>query len=188
MICPHWQYLITLDSDLQKASRFVEINEQNFKTFSIGFVRMLLSTGSEIDVVAKILCNCIDSTGNYENINNYRETIVAKFPKFPEMIIDIPQYELKLSPWSEWLEDKNPDWWAAYNKVKHERDSYFIDANLNNTLNSVAGLFVLVWYLHHEEPDRKKLNKTVLLSAERYISGIRWENNISCKIPEELDN
>ena len=30
MICTHWQYLITLDNDLHKISRYVEINEENF--------------------------------------------------------------------------------------------------------------------------------------------------------------
>jgi hypothetical protein len=102
------------------------------------------------------------------------------------MIIDVPQYELSLTPWNEWLQDKNPDWWRAYNDVKHKRHDYFADANLKNTLNAVAGLFVVVWYLHHEESNRKKLNKTVLLSADRYIAGTQWTNTYYYKIPEEL--
>jgi len=186
MICQHWQYLITLDSDLHKCSRFVDINSQNFRTYSIEFVRILLAAGSEIDVVAKILCNCIDSTKSYGNINEYRDTIIAKFPKFPSMIIDVPQYELQLTPWNEWSQHRNPNWWRAYNDVKHERDNYFADANLENTLNAVAGLFVVVWYLHHEESNRKKLNKTVLLSADQYIDGIQWANTYYYKMPEEL--
>ncbi len=186
MICPHWQYLITLDSDLHRASRFVEIASHNFKTFSIEFVRILLSAGSEIDVVAKILCKCIDSSKSYKNINEYRNTIAAKFPKFHSMIIDIPQYELHLTAWNEWSQNKNPAWWEAYNKVKHERDKHYKEANLENTLNAVAGLFVLVWHLHHEETDREKLNKTILLSADRYIGGTRWKNTYDYKIPDEL--
>jgi len=186
MICQHWQYLITLDSDLHKCSRFVDINSQNFRTYSIEFVRILLAASSEIDVVAKILCNCIDSTKSYKNINDYRNTIVDKFPKFPSMIIEVPQYELQLTPWDEWSQNRNPGWWQAYNDVKHKRDDHFTDANLENTLNAVAGLFVVVWYLHHEEPDRKKLNKTLLLSADRYIGGTRWANTYYYRIPEEL--
>jgi len=186
MICQYWQYLITLDSDLHKCSRFVDINKQNFKTYSIEFVRILLAAGSEIDVVAKILCNSIDSTKSYEKINDYHETIVNKFPKFPSMIIDVPQYELQLTPWKKWSQDKNPDWWRAYNDVKHERHNHFEDANLKNTLNAIAGLFVIAWYLHHEESNREKLNKPILLSADRYITGTCWVNNLSTIIPEEL--
>lgn len=54
MICPNWQYLITLDSGLKELSRYVDIRSENFNTFSIEFVRLLLAAGSEIDVVAKL--------------------------------------------------------------------------------------------------------------------------------------
>jgi len=186
MICTHWQYLITLDDDLHKISRFIETNEKNFTTFSIEFVRILLAAGSEIDVVAKILCNSINSTKPCGNINDYRKTIVCKYPKFPTMVIDIPQYEIQLTPWKNWTSGMNPDWWEAYNNVKHRRDRYFKEANLNNAINAVSGLFVIVWYLHHEQSNRKKLNKPILLSADRYVAGVRWANNLSPKIPEEL--
>lgn len=186
MICQHWQYLITLDSDLHKCSRFVDINPRNFRSYSIEFVRILLAASSEIDVVAKILCNCIDSTKSCKNINEYRDTIIVRFPKFPSMIIDVPQYELQLTPWNEWSQHRNPSWWGAYTNIKHKRADHFADANLENTLNAVAGLFVVVWYLHHEESNRKKLNKTVLLSADRYINGTQWANTYYYKIPEEL--
>lgn len=186
IICPHWQYLITLDSELQQVSRFVEIHPENYKTFSIEFVRVLLATGSEIDVVAKILCNCIDPSKSPENINQYRNVITSKFPKFASMIIDVPQYGLQLTPWEKWSQNDNPSWWGAYNNVKHERDKYFTEANLENTLDIVAGLFVIVWYLHHEEPNRKKLNKTTLLTADRYIEGVTWANTYSYQIPEEM--
>ena len=33
MICPNWQYLITLDSDLKEASKYVDIRSENFDTF-----------------------------------------------------------------------------------------------------------------------------------------------------------
>ncbi len=186
MICQHWQYLRALDSDLHKCSRFVDINPRNFRSYSIEFVRILLAASSEIDVVAKILCNCIDPTRSCEKINEYRETIVNEFPKFPSMIIDVPQYELQLTPWNEWSQHRNPGWWRAYNNVKHKRDDHFADASLENSLNAVAGLFVIVWYLHHKESNRKKLGKTVLLSADRYIDGVQWANTYYYKIPEEL--
>ena len=82
MICPHWQYLITLDSDLKEVSRYVDIKPENFSTFSIEFVRLLLAAGSEIDVVAKILCDRIDSSKTYRNINDYRAAISGRFPTF----------------------------------------------------------------------------------------------------------
>lgn len=87
-----------------------------------------------------------------------------------------------------WGHDLNPSWWTAYNNVKHHRDSHFQDATLENTINAVAGLFIMIWYLHHEDPQRKKQNKLVLFSADRYINGFEWANTYYYKIPEENAN
>ena len=102
MICPNWQYLITLDSDLKDVSRYVDVRPENFCTFSIEFVRLILAAGSEIDVVAKLLCGKIDGSKQCKNINEYRDVIMIKYPKFHSMIIDIPQHEIQLIPWEPW--------------------------------------------------------------------------------------
>lgn len=143
MICPHWQYLVTLDSDLKQVSRYVEITRDNFSTFSIEFVRLLLSAGSEIDVVAKILCEKIDPSKDYErgNINVYRSTILGSLPNFHSAVIDIPQSPLELKPWEDWGQNLTPCWWTIHNKVKHQRDRYYQHANLKNTIYAIAGLW-----------------------------------------------
>ncbi|MFH1373992.1 MAG: hypothetical protein ABII79_09375 [bacterium] len=186
MVCKNWQYLITLDSDLNEVSRYVDIRSGNFGTFSIEFVRLLLAAGSEIDVVAKLLCEKIDASKGCKNINEYRDTITDRYPKFHSMIIDVPIYEFQLTPWADWQNGQNPSWWRAYNDVKHQRDSHFSDANLENTIKAIAGLYVMIWYLHREDPQRKKLNKTVLLSVDRYyIGGSRWADANHYAIPED---
>ncbi|MBP6506947.1 MAG: hypothetical protein KA257_05225 [Opitutaceae bacterium] len=38
-------------------SRFIEFAEDNFPTYSLELVRLLLAAGSEIDVALKELCN-----------------------------------------------------------------------------------------------------------------------------------
>ncbi|MDR4497348.1 MAG: hypothetical protein MRK02_05390 [Candidatus Scalindua sp.] len=184
MICPHWQYLITLDSDLKEVSRYVEISSANFNTFSIEFVRLLLAAGSEIDVVAKLLCKEIDDSKRRKDINDYRNVITTKYPKFHTMIIDVPQYEIQLIPWETWKDNGNPPWWKVYNDVKHKRDIYFKDANLENTINAVAGLYTMIWYLHYKNTQMKKLNKTTLLSADRYDAGCRWVDTPGYIIPD----
>ncbi len=189
VVCPHWKYLLTLDSDLHKASRFVEISEQNYKTYSIEFVRILLAAGSEIDVVAKLLCKLLDAGFRYENINDCRKAITNRFPKFHSMVIDIPNYEIKLKPWDSWSSVNNPVWWKAYNDVKHKRDSHFLDANLENTLNAVSGLMVITWYFIHEEEKQMRNvgwgEDPVLLSPGRYYGRTEWVGTIRPFIPEE---
>lgn len=37
-------------------------------------------------------------------------------------------------------------WWVAYNNIKHGRVGNFSDANLKNTLNALAALYILEIY------------------------------------------
>src|SRR5438045_939603 len=74
----YWEYFLALDSDLETVARYVEFDPANYKTFSIEFVRLILAACSEIDTVAKLLCESIDATKPRSNINNYRSTILSK--------------------------------------------------------------------------------------------------------------
>ena len=150
----HWQYFLAIESDLEATSRFVEFSQKNYATYSIEFARILLSSGSEVDVVAKALCG-IKPNGNRKDINDYRKIITKNYPKFHTFEVSLPRYGLAIKPWEGWS-GNNPSWWTLYNKVKHQRDIYFEKANLENALLSVGGLFALVLYYykdHLSEPD-----------------------------------
>ena len=85
----------------------------------------------------------------------------------------LPKYGIELTPWKRWENQENPDWWKRYNNVKHERNANFKDANLENTLNAVAGLFCLVLYYYQTELFSLKLDPwTRMLSLEKVPSGL----------------
>jgi len=137
-------------STLATVSRYVEISRDNYSTYSIEFTRLLLSAGSEIDVVAKLLCKVADPEAAPDSINKYREILTHKFPGLPEVEVAIPKYLVSFKPWLDWLENKTPEWWNCYNKVKHERHQHFREANLENVLFATAGLCVFISYLYHD--------------------------------------
>ena len=90
MADPHWQYLISLDNDLEELSRYIELNRANYKTFSVELVRLLLATCSELDVVAKALCEKIDpikKRKDLRSIDAYRLIIRPMFKKFHTILI-----------------------------------------------------------------------------------------------------
>jgi hypothetical protein len=145
---PHWQYFLAIESDVEITTRYIQPTRDNFNTYSIEFARILLSAGSEIDVVAQVLCRKLDGQSGADNIEKYREQITAKYPLLPTMRVIVPRYGFYLEPWRDWERGKTPLWWRSYNKVKHERDAHFSDANLQNTLLAVAGLFCLVLYYY----------------------------------------
>ena len=49
----------------------------------------------------------------------------------------------QVTPFKNFAEDKSPDWWNAYNSVKHEWSEALGQANMANTLEALAGAFLL---------------------------------------------
>ena len=167
---PHWEYFLAIESDLNRATRFVEFSPDNFGVYSIEFTHILLSSSSEVDVVAKALCNEVNPSSTHENINDYRKTIVSKFPRFSQTKVSVPRYGLALQPWEIWKNDEgNPGWWRSYNEVKHGRNIHYKKANLENALNAVAGLFCLVLFLYRKVNSSNRLVPVPqLLSCSHY--------------------
>ncbi len=126
-------------------SRWIDISEANYKCFSVELARLLMTASAEADVLAKLICKNIDSKSKASGILSYQEQIVKEYPRIVNSRVDIPRFGIKLKPWSNWEDEKNPPlWWQANNKVKHHRSEYFHRATLEHVLNAVGGLLVLI--------------------------------------------
>ena len=175
MSYPYWQFFVALESDLEATTRYVECCEENYNTYSVAYAQIILSAGSEVDVVSKLLCNQVQPTSKAENINHYREILHSQYKLLHDLKILIPRYNLSFTPWDSWVSAKNPDWWTLYNKIKHERHDFYKEANLKNALFSVSGLFCLVLYYYHVElraDDLQPWPKLLTLNPE-------WNSRIS---------
>jgi hypothetical protein len=177
-IDPHWNYFLAIERDLETLARFVEFNEDNFKCFSIEMARLLLAAAAEVDIVCKQLCRKMNAASKAEKIGHYRREIVTEFPTFGRRLVLIPRFELTLQPWSAWTDPDPrgapPLWWTAYNKTKHERATEFTRANLHNTLNAVAGLYLALLHLHREKAEMSELTPSpvMLRPHQDYYRGI----------------
>ena len=79
----YWSYFIELEKQLISTKRFVDFDKSNNKTFSIEYLKLLQATCSEIDVVAKIMAECFDSSFkslNNKNIQKWGFVIQTVFP------------------------------------------------------------------------------------------------------------
>ncbi|MEO8838402.1 MAG: hypothetical protein ABI351_06795 [Herbaspirillum sp.] len=152
----HWNYFLALEHDLELASRYVEFCDANMRTFSIEFVHLLLAAASEVDVVAKLLCQRLSPAAARGNIEQYRAVLIQHLPDLATMQVFVPRYGLTLTPWDNWANGNSPDWWGSYNNVKHERGAHFDEATLKHALNALAGLHCLVF--HHYDFESKDAN------------------------------
>jgi len=172
MTFSHWHYCRALCSDFERASRFVEISSDNFRTYSIEFTHLYLAAGSEIDVVAKQLCEKVKPSVKAKNINQYRQTILSKYPGIETVKVVLRRYAIELVPWQNWS-NRNPNWWRFYNKVKHERHLHYREANLENTMYALGALLVMVGYYYGEDLANHKIYPMPDLMSfdESYASG-----------------
>jgi hypothetical protein len=174
----HWNYFLSIEEDLHRLSRFVEFTVDNFETHSIELARILLAASAEVDVVAKQLCGQIGIGRNASNIDDYEEVIEVELQILIETHVDIPRHGLTLRPWGNWEDGKNPDWWRAYNNVKHSRHEHYRSANLKNALNAVSALFLLLLFFYREQatPARLGPNPSMLrLGAPLGDDSLFWD-------------
>lgn len=171
----YWQYFLAIEADFAATARYVEICEDNFKTYSVEYAKHLLASASEIDVLCKILCKKLDPNASRGSISEYRACIATETSLHTEKVL-VRRYNIELKPWEAWSRGSNPNWWSSYNKVKHQRDQHYSEANLENSLNSVAALFALVLYVHKAEQSDAQLEPLPqLLGREREPGALMLE-------------
>jgi hypothetical protein len=144
----HWNYFLAIEKDLENISRYVEFSEENLNTYSIELTHILLSASSEIDVVMKQLCKIISPNQSASNINEYKSVVQNHLKTLVNEEIRIDRFGLSFKPWENWKGTTNPDWWRSYNLVKHQRNDYFKEANLKNTVNAVGALLLTIVYYY----------------------------------------
>jgi hypothetical protein len=149
-----------LDDDMERRARYLEPTHSNFNSHSLELARIIFAAAPEVDVVSKMLCKKINPNSKTGSIDKYREEIFPFYPAIPRINISVPRFGLLLNPWEQWSEGKMPQWWDAYNNVRHHRHTHFAEANLENTLNAVAGLFVLLLIYYRDEGQNGQLKPT----------------------------
>jgi hypothetical protein len=145
-----WHYFLTLERDFAATAAFVEPHRTNYQTFSDRYAGLILLIGSEVDVVAKQLVAKVDASAPSENIEDYRNTLSQRYPNLHSLEVSLPRYDLKSRPWANWGANppSSPDWWKAYNKVKHDRTANLDCASQINALDGLCGLLLLNLYLN----------------------------------------
>ncbi len=161
-ITAHLRYYDTLEADFVAATRYVELDERNLGTFSIEFVRLLVSICAEVEITSKLLCQHFEP----EFKSRFFPPLVKKLD---ELVPGLKTLKLKatplkepLKPWDDISEADGrgsvPKWWTAYNKIKHSRHISYDYANLGNVVHSLAGLYCILMYLSYLEVGKDSPN------------------------------
>ena len=165
----HWEYYLVLEKDFLEIERYVafELGDNflytnnsatdngNSECFSNEFIKQYQAICSEVDVILKSICKEINTNATANDMERYSDEILNIWSGIVQQKVKLKDIELQpFSNWSRQPHYKSPDWWTPYNKVKHNRLANYKKANLKNTINALAGLYILEQYFAKYIGDR----------------------------------
>ncbi|ABO24922.1 HEPN AbiU2-like domain-containing protein [Shewanella loihica] len=145
----HWKYYQSFEYDLNRLSRYIEINQDNFSTYSVELTRLYLSSCAEIDTVMKEICYQLSPNAKSDNIMDYMKVIESNLHAFITETAVIERFSISCTPWKAWQEQISPSWWKSHTDVKHNRNKHFTKANLKNVIDSICALYIANVYLRY---------------------------------------
>ena len=119
---------------------------------------------SELDVAIKRLCYEYDHTSQVHDMYDYIKVLLENDKYIKERKVELELYNMKFVPWKDiGFRNQNgkqkpncPKWWNGYIGVKHRRITFekeqnefkikernIKQANQDNVLNALAGLFIV---------------------------------------------
>jgi hypothetical protein len=144
MLCRSYKIL---ESDLKKVFEYIEPSDDNLSTYSHRTYELLLRAATEFESNCKIILEANGYTmSTHLNITHYcKIDKAAKLSEY-EVCLDIwrPQRKI-IRPFQQWQSGHSLSWYQAYNDVKHNRQINFNQANVDNLVQAVAGVYALLF-------------------------------------------
>ena len=143
-----WRYYLRLEEEFYSTLNYFEFSKDNFQTYSKEYDKLLLSIGSEVDIVFKNLCMIVNPECHVNKIPEYAE-ILCNYEGLTDASVEFSYSKEGYTPFAGWSPDNSPQWWRAYNCIKHDRTNSDNEkkGNLENVFLALAGLYVLNRYL-----------------------------------------
>ena len=140
----YWRYYLMLEKRLLEMADIVEIHSKNFKSFSNGFAMLLQSIGAELDNFFKLYCGY--NLSDRMSISDYANTILNQEPTIVRQEVKVLNTDISIVPFENWNISKPAQslvWWEAFDNIKHNRVGNIEEANMENTLKALSGLYLL---------------------------------------------
>ena len=126
-----------MEEQFLNTNNYVDLNTDNFATYSLQFVNSILLTGAELDTLMKSYCNFLLS--DRKNISDYAGYILKNDSDIiNQEVIVINGENLVINPFEGWQITNSSETlkgWKEYNNIKHNRNENFKFAKLENALN-----------------------------------------------------
>jgi hypothetical protein len=168
--------------------RVLPLTPENEKAWSPELVGLFLDVSGMVDSVARHIVGKSAAKKLHElNINDFEKHLLTK-EHITDSRLVVYVYPFKvISPYDGYR--ATDGWWDVYNRLKHNRIEHYTKANLANTLNALAGLFLILVRYKDEEFTKALLRFNLINDAgyvPEYIHAERLRNGYQFWYDSEL--
>lgn len=128
-----------LESQLQECLNFAPYISANKQLVSPKFIPILMESCSLIDSILRHY----SGVGKQGNIRTFQVDCEPYFQLEEKVSLFLNTPIQLLRPFRDW-HSKTPQWWAAYNEIKHDRIEKMASATFENTLMALCGLHQII--------------------------------------------
>ena len=89
----YWKYYLMLEKRFIESMEYVELDADNYNTFSNGYALLLQSIGTELDTFFKVFCDF--NTSDRKNITDYAQYILVNVPEIVNKKIVLQNYGIE---------------------------------------------------------------------------------------------
>ena len=151
---------INIEKELRRLFNYIEPDESNKDVFSFELYSLLLRACTEVELNCKQImeANGASPIGRHFTMVDYKKleqsSLLSKYKvvfknwrKRNTTTNEVEYVKKEIHPFENFDSTigKAPDWYDAYNKVKHNREENLEKANLDNCISAVAGILVLLY-------------------------------------------
>lgn len=155
---------LNLEEKLKKIFDYIEPDEANKAVFSFELYNLFLSACTEVELNCRqvLLANGINKKDKHYTMKDYKK--LEKMSKLSQYKFEFPNWRIKenedviirakkIVPF-DWIAedykgqniyDDNLNWYQKYNKVKHDRETNFEFASLENCFCAIAGVLAILY-------------------------------------------
>lgn len=135
-----WFYYRILEDSALAVSRCVAFTNENKSAYGDEIAGLIVCVGSELDTNMKMLLGLEKG-----NIVSYIKAISTHCNGIQTVTLKIQNSKMTVTPYRsiETNGHKALSWWASYNAVKHNRYENIKEANVENLVHLIGGLFII---------------------------------------------
>lgn len=136
-----------LEDDLLQLFTCVEPTNDNFRVYSHRLYELLLRASTEFETNAMQILTYNGYTKKKGNLNITDYFKINEATKLSEYEVTCELWHSMevFKPFQEWRLGHSISWYQAYNDVKHNRNSEFSKASLNNVMNAITGVLAILY-------------------------------------------